>query len=215
MTPNQDMLEYYRQRAAYYERVYDYPERQADLAYLKSSIVSLLKARRVFEVAAGTGYWSRSLVPLVESLCVTDANQAVLDVLHSAQGMADVDSKIIDAYDLADITQRYSGFFAGCWLSHVPVEKVGEFFAQIHSVLEPGAKVVLLDNSMAQYIRLPIVFTDKQGNTYQDREIDDGSVHRVLKNFPSEDVLAEALKDSAKNFHFEQLENYWLCHYDL
>jgi len=73
----------------------------------------------------------------------------------------------------------------------------------------------LLDNSMAQSERLPISHTDATGNTYQDRKIDDGSTHRVLKNFPREDELLSLLPEAASDVSFKLLSHYWLFEYTL
>jgi len=53
-------------------------------------------------------------------------------------------------------------------------------------MLLPGAQVMLLDNSVVQCAVFPITETDPDGNTYQPRTLRDGSVHWVLKNFPSQ-----------------------------
>lgn len=50
------LLEYYRRRAAEYEKVYDKPERQADLRRLRAVVPAYFSQRRVLEVACGTGY---------------------------------------------------------------------------------------------------------------------------------------------------------------
>ena len=46
---------------------------------------------------------------------------------------------------------------------------------------------------------LPIARQDDEGNTYQIRKLADGSEHEVLKNFPAETELTEALAPSAEN----------------
>jgi len=109
----------------------------------------------------------------------------------------------------------FSGAFAGLWLSHVPVQRLREFFASLHGSLSAGARVVLIDNSKAQCERLPISYTDEQGNTYQGRVLDDGSLHRVLKNFPDRQQLDEAISGWGANAEFLQLENFWLYTYTL
>jgi hypothetical protein len=52
--------------------------------------------------------------------------------------------------------------------------------------LEPGARVVVLDNSFVQTSSTAhFAAAMNEGNSYQDRTLDDGSVHEVLKNFPT------------------------------
>lgn len=53
-----DLLHTYcARRAAEYERVYDKPERQADLAAMRRWLPPHFAGRRVLEVACGTGWW--------------------------------------------------------------------------------------------------------------------------------------------------------------
>lgn len=56
--PNGDLqlAGYYAARAAEYERIYDKPERQAELQRLRALIPAYLAGRSVLEIACGTGY---------------------------------------------------------------------------------------------------------------------------------------------------------------
>ena len=92
---NIDMLDDNRKRAAYYEQVYDYPECQEELLYLKSPIAPL-------QVVGGL-------------MCRTT--------------------------------------------------KLQTYAPNNHSILQPGGKVFLLVNLMAQCDRSPKIFTDDNGNT--------------------------------------------------
>ena len=118
------------------------------------------------------------------------------------------------ALSAADI-ERFDGLFAGLWFSHVRIDQRCAFLDSIHSVLEPGARVVLLDNSRAQCERLPITYTDEHGNTFQDRETDDGETHRVLKNFPDEEALRGLVTDKAEDVTFHSLDHFWWFSYRL
>ena len=50
---------YYSKRAAEYEQIYDKPERQHELEWLRHRIPDALRDRTVLEVACGTGYWTQ------------------------------------------------------------------------------------------------------------------------------------------------------------
>src|SRR5688572_19001903 len=50
---------YYSKRAGEYERIYEKPERQSDLAKLKDVVRSFFASHVVLEVACGTGYWTQ------------------------------------------------------------------------------------------------------------------------------------------------------------
>jgi hypothetical protein len=57
MTATADsMRAYYAQRALSHERVYDKPERQADLRAMKAWLPGHFEGRHGLEIACGTGY---------------------------------------------------------------------------------------------------------------------------------------------------------------
>ena len=74
---------YYAKRAAEYERIYAKPERQADLAALRSRIPALLARRSVLEVACGTGYWTEVIAPHVRSITAIDYVEETLAIARS------------------------------------------------------------------------------------------------------------------------------------
>ena len=133
-----DMRAYYAQRAAYYERVYFKPERQADLRAIEAALPAHFAQRRVLEVACGTGWWTPH-----------------------------------------------------------------------------GARVALLDNRFVQTSSTPITRRDAQGNSYQLRTLDDGSVHEVLKNFPTRDEAFAAIGARARDPQWTAHTHYWVLHYTL
>ena len=212
---DQVMRGYYRTRAPVYDRVYAYPERQADIAHLTEVLPPLFQNRRVLEVAAGTGFWTERIGAVAESVLATDITPETLAELSSRQLPTSVSTRVADAYRLSELGERFDGLFAGLWFSHVRIDQRCAFLDSIHSVLEPGARVVLLDNSRAQCERLPITYTDEHGNTFQDRETDDGETHRVLKNFPDEEALRGLVTDKAEDVTFHSLDHFWWFSYRL
>lgn len=208
-----EMKSYYRQRAPEYDAVYAYPERQADLRFLENYIPKQFSGLDVLEVAAGTGYWTQFIAAEAKSILATDMTMESLGQIEKRSLSQPVPTKIVDAYSLADIDQVFDGAFAGLWISHVPQQRLIEFLESLHQNLNPGATVLFIDNSMAQCKRLPLSYTDEDGNTYQDRELGDGSVFRVLKNFPTETELREAAYDFGSNPKFTSLENFWVFQY--
>lgn len=207
------MKQYYRERAPYYDRVYDYPERAADIARLKKQIPSLFMGLDIVEVAAGTGFWTQFIARSARSILATDLVQEPLNELIK-RDLPSVTSLTVDAFELENLDRKFDGAFVGLWLSHVQIEKAECFFRSLHSVLKPGAKVAILDNTKAQCETFPIVRTDEWGNTYQSRELDDGSTHEVLKNFPSEEELREYVSLFGDRPKFIELEHFWLLEYE-
>ncbi len=207
------MKEYYKARAPVYDRVYSYPERQEDLRNLEEYIPAQFVGRDIIEIAAGTGYWTQFIAKKANSILSTDITEEALNLLKSRDSeMENVTSKIVDAY-LLNESKKYDGAFAGLWYSHIPIKQIPRFYESLHRCLSSGATVVFIDNSVAQCDRLPIGYTDSDGNTYQDRALDNGKVHRVLKNFPSESQLIESAKNYGENVVYKEFQNFWLFQY--
>jgi demethylmenaquinone methyltransferase/2-methoxy-6-polyprenyl-1,4-benzoquinol methylase len=178
------MQRYYAQRASEYERIYDKPERQADIAAIKAWLPVQFEGRRVLEVACGTGYWTPHAAAQCASWTATDVNDEVLALARTKPLPHErVDFRLADAYAL-DLPRQFDAGFAGFWWSHVPLERTGEWLDGLHACLQPRARVVLIDNRYVEASSQPVTRRDKLGNTYQSRRLEDGSTHEVLKNFP-------------------------------
>jgi ubiquinone/menaquinone biosynthesis C-methylase UbiE len=208
-----EMLAYYQARAPYYDAVYARPERAADIAFLAYDLPARLAGRRVLEVACGTGYWTQHIAPAARAVVATDAAQEPMQFARLRPALAAVEFVQADAYALPASLGQFDAAFAGLWLSHVPRQERGRFLASLHARLAPGARVVFIDNSEVQCRDLPIVERDAFGNTYQQRRLADGSVHRVLKNFPSHAELAQMLRGLGTVEEFRELDNFWLLAY--
>ncbi len=206
---------YYAARAPYYDAVYDKPERRADIAFLKAFLASRFSQRSVIEVACGTGYWTQCIAPVATAVVATDATAEPLEFARLRPATEKVRVLQADAYSLPTGLGSFDAAFAGLWLSHVPIGRRSEFFASLHQVLQPDACVVLVDNAAIQCLELPIVERDAHGNTYQHRQLRDGSVHRVLKNFPSEAELVALIDGIGRLPRYRQLEHFWLFEYGV
>ena len=212
----EDMRRYYAQRAAYYERVYFKPERQADLRAMEAWLVPVFAGREVLEIACGTGWWTPHGASQAASWLATDLNPETMAVARSKPLPACVRFSTVDAYTLAELGDaRFDAAFAGCWWSHVPLSRLPGWLDTLHARLEPGARVVMLDNSFVQTSSTPLTRRDAEGNTYQDRQLDDGSAHEVLKNFPEADEAIAALGPRARDPEWLAFEHYWVLSYTL
>jgi SAM-dependent methyltransferase len=210
-----EMKAYYAERAPYYDAVYLKPERREDIDFLATYLPRQLAGREVLEVACGTGYWTQHIGPVARRLVATDLTEEPLRFARMRPGAERVEFRQMDAYALPASLGAFDAAFAGLWFSHVPRERWSSFLMGLHAVLRPGARVILLDNNRAQLRDFPIAETDPQGNTYQLRTLRDGSVHRVLKNFPTEAQLLALLERLGCKASFRMLQNFWLLEYEL
>ena len=214
-----DMVDYYKRRAAYYERVYHKPERQADLRAMEAWVGRLFAGRRVLEVACGTGWWTPHAARDALDWLATDLNPETLAVAQAKAMPACVRYATVDAYALAPLPGApcgpFDAAFAGCWWSHVPLQRLSAWVDTLHAALLPGARVTMLDNSFVQTSSTPISRRDERGNTYQQRTLDDGSTHEVLKNFPTPEEAFAMLGPRARNPQWIAHEHYWILQYEV
>ncbi len=212
----QDMQGYYAQRAAIYERVYFKPERQADLRAIEAWLPPVFAGRRVLEVACGTGWWTPHGARYAQTWLATDLNPETMAFARQKVLPAGVQLATVDAYSFAQLDgQTFDGAFAGCWWSHVPLSRLHGWLQALHARLEPGARVVMLDNRFVQTSSTPLSRRDAEGNSYQNRTLDDGSVHEVLKNFPTREEAFSALGPRAREPQWITHPHYWLLSYAL
>jgi SAM-dependent methyltransferase len=211
-----NMAAYYAQRAAYYERVYFKPERQNDLRAMEAALPSLLAGRSVLEIACGTGWWTAHGARDAKAWLATDLNPQTMAVARAKKMPVNVQFATVDAFSFQELDiQQFDGAFAGCWWSHVPLARLPAWLDSLHARLRPGARVVMLDNSFVQTSSTPLTRRDADGNTYQHRTLDDGSVHEVLKNFPTRDQAFAMLGPRAHTPQWVDYEHYRVLRYEL
>ncbi len=216
MAVEEDMATYYAQRAATYERVYFKPERQPDLRAMETWLTAQFVDRRVLEVACGTGWWTSHGARQAKAWLATDLNPQTMAVARRKPLPDCVQLAEVDAYSFEQIQgQTFDAAFAGCWWSHVPLARLGPWLDLLHQRLESGARVVMLDNSYVQTSSTPLSRSDIDGNTFQNRTLDDGSVHEVLKNFPTREQAFAALGPRARAPQWIAHEHYWVLTYEL
>ncbi len=209
------MKKYYAARAREYERIFAKPERQSDLRQLEILLPKMFAGCRLLDVACGTAYWATFLVHETKSIVGIDANAETLEVAAEKPWPPGcIEFRVADAYDLPEDLGTFDAAFAGFWWSHIPIRDRARFLRSLDLRLATGAKVVFLDNLYVEGNSTPIDHRDADGNTYQRRRLDDGSVHLVVKNFPPEAELREDLADFGTNMQFTAFQYYWLFSYE-
>jgi demethylmenaquinone methyltransferase/2-methoxy-6-polyprenyl-1,4-benzoquinol methylase len=207
---------YYAARAEEYERIYDKPERQADLDRLRQTIPRYFVGRDVLEIACGTGYWTQFIAPVANKVTAIDINPETLAIAQSKRfPRGRVSLAVADVHRLPPHYTDYTGAFAGFWWSHLRRAERGNFLESLHRALSPGAVVVAVDNLFIQGSSTPISHVDANGDSFQRRSLGDGSEHLVLKNFPTEAELVAELSDRGTAVEYTALEYYWVLKYEV
>ena len=207
---------YYAKRASEYEKIYEKAERQDELAWLRERLPKLYSAKRVLEVACGTGYWTQHIARSASHVFACDINEPVLEIAREKPiPRGEVDFIKADAFTLAGVPAGCNAAFAGFWWSHVKKADLARFLKGLTAKLQPGAVVGILDNPYVEGSSTPISRRDAEGNTYPVRPLLSGETHEVLKNFPTNDELAAAVRPFAREAHVERIDYYWLLVFRL
>lgn len=212
---------YYARRAATYERIYRRAERQTDLRAIEAGLGAPFAGRRVLEIACGTGWWTPHGARECRHWLATDVNDETLEIARAKPLSAGkVAFAHVDAWTFDGLPDEpFDAAFAGHWWSHVPLARLPHWLAALHARLQPGARVVMLDNRYVAGSSTPIARRDADGNTWQRRRLDDGSTHEVLKNFPTREqalaVLAGIDGVDPDTARWTGHVHYWVLDYEL
>lgn len=207
---SREITEYYNRRAMEYEKIYGKPERQEELGQLDVAIRGLVKGNDIIEIACGTGYWTEKISREAGSVYAVDINESVLDIARAKSYPKK--NVIFEAKDIFKLRtgNKYDSLFGGFIVSHIKLEEIINFVSVICAFVKPGGNIILLDNNYVEGSSTPVSFKDERGNTYQNRKLENGSEHIILKNFFSEDYFKNILKDKAVIEQFTGLKYYWL-----
>lgn len=210
---NKDLVEYYRERAKEYEKIYDKPERQQEIIRATKILQNIFFDKEVLEIACGTGFWTEKIAQTAKAIHAIDINEAVIDIAR--QKIFSKASVNFQVQDIFNLTQDYKheNLFAGFIWSHISLQGLDNFLSIIHNCVNPGGRVVIMDNNYVEDSNRLITETDKDNNTYQTRQLEDGTVHLVLKNFPTQDFIKKKLRDKAIDITFLNLKYYWIVTY--
>lgn len=195
------MRQYYARRAPEYDDWYDRLGRyddpatnhvwQSELAALER-IAATFGAGHLLDLACGTGRWTVHFAanPAVTHVTALDQAPEMLAQTHSRLRTAGLDAALVqgDAYVLPFPAAAFDSVFFGFFLSHVPLDRVSPFLAEVRRVLRPAGQILVFDSLLP---------AGRPALEVQDRPLKDGSHHPVLKIYYTPETLAAALADCA------------------
>lgn len=183
--------EYYRGRALEYDEWYhrrgEYSHgADDDSAWARElteieAFLAPLRDRLVFEVAAGTGWWTRRLAAR-NRVIASDYAPEMIEKARAADAVEQVVPRCrADAYRLPVAAQTFDACVFNFFLSHVPVPRAPEFVRQAARIVRSGGELWMADSrqdprSGKRRQRVPGARVQRQ-----ERELNDGRKFAIWK----------------------------------
>lgn len=203
---------YYAAVAEIYEDKYLEPDLDEDAEAAAEHVSEALANHEVLELGCGTGYWTEAIAENAKSILATDINPIMLEIAQEREF-------VLENVDFAELDwlnpelpegRRFTACFGGGVWSHVKREDYTKVFKHLRQILGAGGFVVLVDDNFVEDFTPPTARTDAEGNTYQMRQLPDGSRLEVLKNFPSDSFLKKKFSAVARDVRLSRNEFFWM-----
>ncbi|MPZ49778.1 MAG: methyltransferase domain-containing protein [Dehalococcoidia bacterium] len=191
----EDMITYYRERAAEYDEWfyrrgrYDYGaeanQRWFDEAdEIVESLSALELQGEVLELAPGTGIWTERLATVAERVTAIDSSLEMMAINRARLGpLAERVTYLQGDLFGWQPRRQYDAVFFGFWLSHVPRERLGQFLTMVASALRPGGKLFFVDGRPESTVTAIDQRHPDGGSQIMTRKLNDGRTFEVVKNF--------------------------------
>jgi len=191
------------------------PESQREVEQIKKELTRLFSGKNVLELACGTGFWTNVVAEAAKSVLATDLSNSMLDCARKHTKHSNVEFMKCDAYDLSCIDGYYDGGLANYFLSHVPRKHIASFLKGFHNKLTSGTTVFLADSyPLGNLPEEPLLSSDAE-DRYAIRTLSDGTQHRIIKNYYSEEELDEYFSRHSKNLEIHIGKCFWWVSYRL
>ena len=160
----------------------------------------------VLELACGPGTWTGILLRHASTLTAVDASPEMLAL--AATKVGDERARFIEADIFGWRPDRtYDVVFFGFWLSHVPLERFESFWAMVASCLEPGGRVMFVDDAFRTDDEL---IEGPESATIR-RRLNDGTAFRAVKVPHTPASLERRIADLGWRITVEQLPGPFFC----
>jgi len=182
-------VDYYRRRADEYD-VTAY----GDVAAARTRIARLVEEMRpagsVLEIACGTGLWTEALAGTADSVTAIDAAPEAIRIARDRVRSANVEFEVTDVFSW-EPDSRYDVIFFSAWLSHVPTSRFEQFWQLLRGLLAEDGRVLFIDEHVDERGKEAYVAGRDE---VVERQLQDGSVFRVIKNFVDPEQLELRLR---------------------
>jgi 2-polyprenyl-3-methyl-5-hydroxy-6-metoxy-1,4-benzoquinol methylase len=199
-------LDYYRRRAAEYD-VTAYGDVAAARARIARLVAQLQPTGKVLEIACGTGMWTQALAEWADSVTAIDAAPEVLAIARDRVPSPIVSFEVADVFSW-DLGERFDVIFFSAWLSHVPTTRFEQFWHSLRDLLAEDGRVLFIDEHIDERPKEAYVEGREE---IVERQLEDGSTFRVVKNFVDPEQLALTLRQLSWDCTIRRDSNDWVC----
>jgi ubiquinone/menaquinone biosynthesis C-methylase UbiE len=218
MNPEGTLREYYNRRAQEFEAIYhrDDPVRQEEQETLATRMKDVLRGRSVLEVACGTGFWTEIASQTALHIVAIDNSTEMLRIAQSKPIRQDkVQFLQADAYALSSVPGFFNGGLANFWFSHIPKSRIDEFLIGFHKRIGRSGAVFMADNVYMPGVGGELITQSGSEDTFKVRELSNGSKHKILKNYYTEDQIRQILMPLTSNLRIHMGSCFWWVSYNV
>ena len=130
----------------------------------------------VLELACGTGQWTSQLLGHAGKITAVDASPEMLAIASARVNSDRVRFIRADIFGWKP-DRRFDVVFFGFWLSHVPLERFGSFWALVADCLKSDGRVFFVDDGY----RTPDELVEGEASSTIRRRLNDGTAHHAIK----------------------------------
>lgn len=190
------MIEYYDRRAPEYEQIYyrDIPPRRLEIDHEAERLTELVRNCQVLDLACGTGYWTEVMSKSAAHITASDISAGMIDQAGEKQYQTKVDFVRADLYHPPFREKSFDVLTLGFWMSHHPKPNYEILFEPLTALVKPDGLIWMIDNNPpAEGAQQDSIGSDRAGNNFKTRLLDNGDEFTILKNYFSEDDLQKIL----------------------
>ena len=183
-----DQVDYYRRRAREYDLT-AYGDVAAARERIARLVAEMRPTGRVLEIACGTGLWTEALAGVADTLTAIDAAPEAIEIARARVRPANVNFEVADVFSWKH-DGTFDVIFFSAWLSHVPTSRFDAFWQLLGGLLAAGGRVLFIDEHVDERPKEAYVEGREE---IVERQLNDGSTFRIVKNFVNPEQLTERL----------------------
>lgn len=181
--------DYYRRRAGEYDAT-AYGDLQTATARIARLVAEMRPGGKVLEIACGTGLWTAALAGTADMVTALDVAPETVAIARERITADNVRFEVADVFSW-NTEARFDVVFFSAWLSHVPTDRFEQFWRLLRGLLAEDGRVLFVDE--------PVDVRDKEtylpgSDEIVERRLEDGSTHRIVKNFVDPRQLEQRLR---------------------